>query len=60
MHVKLGVPFLRIFSSPAWDLIREEKHNEMEKNNQPLIFFGYNEDMKTYRVFNHTSKELFF
>lgn len=49
----------RAFGSPTWALIPNEKHQAMEKKSQPLIFVGYCEDMKAYRLFDPISKEVF-
>ena len=51
-HVKLDLSSFRLFSSPTWALILDEKHKTMEKKCQPLILIGYYEDMKAYRLFD--------
>ena len=59
-HVKPNVSPFREFGSTAWDLILDEKHKAMEKKSQPLIFVGYCEDMKAYRLFDPSSKDVLF
>lgn len=59
-HVKLDVSFFRVFVSPAWALIPGEKCKAMEKKSQPLIFVGYCEDMKAYRLFDPSLKDVLF
>jgi hypothetical protein len=59
-HVKPDVSTFRVFGSPAWALIPVEKRKAMEKKSQPLIFVGYCEDIKAYRLFEPITKEVFF
>jgi hypothetical protein len=59
-HVKPNVSTFRVFGSPTWALIPDEKHKAMEKKSQPLIFVGYCEDMKAYRLFDPISKDVLF
>ena len=59
-HVKPDVSFFRVFCSLAWALIPSEEHKAMEKKSQPLIFVGYCEDMKEYRLFDPFSKDVLF
>jgi len=59
-HVKHDVSTFRVFGSLAWALIPVEKHKAMEKKSQPLIFVGYCEDMKAYKLFDPIFKEIFF
>jgi hypothetical protein len=59
-HVKPDVSTFRVFGSPTWALIPDEKHKAMEKKSQPLIFVGYCEDMKAYRLFDPISKDVLF
>jgi hypothetical protein len=59
-HVKPDVSAFRVFGSPAWALIPVEKRKAMEKKSQPLIFVGYCEDIKAYRLFEPITKEVFF
>jgi hypothetical protein len=49
-----------LFGSPTWALIPVEKRKAMEKKSQPLIFVGYYEDIKAYRLFEPITKEVFF
>jgi hypothetical protein len=56
IHVKIDVSTFRVFGSPTWVLILYEKHQFREKKIQPLIFVGYCEDMKAYRLFDPISK----
>lgn len=51
-HVNLNVSSFIVFGSPTWALISYEKHKAMEKKSQPLIFVGYCDDMKAYRLFD--------
>jgi hypothetical protein len=60
IHVKPNVSTFRIFGILAWALILVEKYKAMEKKSQPLIFVGYCEDMKPYRLFDPITKEVFF
>jgi hypothetical protein len=59
-HVNPYVSTFRVFGSPTWALILDEKHKAMEKKRQPLIFVGYYEDMKSYRLFDHIYKDFLF
>ena len=59
-HVDLDVSFFIVFGSLAWALIPGEKHKSMEKKSQPLIFIGHCEDMKAYRLFDPSSKDVLF
>jgi hypothetical protein len=59
-RVSLDVSTFRVFGSPTWALIPVEKCKSMEKKSQPLIFVGYCEDIKEYRLFDPISKEAFF
>jgi len=59
-HVKPDVSTFRVFGSPSWALTPVEKCKDMDKKIQPLIFVGYFEDMKSYRLFDPISKEFFF
>jgi hypothetical protein len=59
-HVKPDDSSFRVFGSPAWALIPVKKHKAMEKKSQPLIFVGYCEDIKAYRLFEPITKEVFF
>jgi len=59
-HVKLDVSTFRVFGSPAWALIPGEKRKDMEKRSEPLIFVGYYEDMKAFRLFDPISKDVLF
>ena len=59
-HVKPIVSTFRIFGSVAWALIQNEKHKALEKKIQPLIFVGYCEDMKAYRLFYPITKAILF
>ena len=56
-HEKPDVYFLRVFGSPTWALILDEKLKAMEKKIQQLRFVGYYEDMKAYRLLDPNSKE---
>ena len=59
-HFKLGVSTFKIFGSAAWALIPNEKHKALENKSQPLIFVGYCEDMKAYKLFDPITKDVLF
>jgi hypothetical protein len=59
-HVKPDVSTFRVFGSVAWALIPNEKCKAMEKKSQPLIFVGYCEDMKAYRLFDPITNDVLF
>ena len=59
-HVKSDVYSFRVFGSVAWALIPNEKRKAMEKKSQPLIVFGYHEDLKAYRLFDHITNDVLF
>jgi hypothetical protein len=59
-HVKPDVPTFRVFGSAAWALIPNEKGKAMKKKIQPLIFVGYCEYMKSYRLFDPISNDVLF
>lgn len=59
-HVNPDVSFFKVFGSLEWALIPGEKWKAMEKKSQPLIFVGYYEDMKAYRLFDPSSKYVLF
>lgn len=59
-HVKPDVSIFRVFGCAAWAIIPHEKHKAMEKKSQPLIFVGYCEDMKGYRLFDPVTKDVLF
>ena len=59
-HVKPNVSFFKVFGSLAWALIPGEKCKAMEKKSQPLIFANHCEDMKAYRLFDPSSKDVLF
>ena len=59
-HVKHDVSTFKVFVSGAWELIPNEKRKAIDKKTQPLIFVGYCEDMKAYRLFDLTTKDVLF
>jgi hypothetical protein len=59
-HVNSNVFTFSVFGSLAWALILDEKRKVMEKKRQALIFVGYCEDMKAYRLFDPISKDVLF
>ena len=59
-HVKPYVSTFRVFGSASWALIPNEKRKALEKKSQPLIFVGYCEDMKAYRLFDPITKDVLF
>lgn len=59
-HVKPDVSTFKVFGSVARALIPNEKRKALEKKSQPLIFVGYCEDMKAYRLFDHVTKDVLF
>jgi hypothetical protein len=59
-HVNSNLSTFCVFGSLVWDLILDEKRKFMEKKRQPLIFVGYCEDMKAYRLFDPISKDVLF
>ena len=59
-HVKPDVSTFKVFGSVAWALIPNEKRKALEKKSQPLIFVGYCEDMKAYRLFDPITKDVLF
>ena len=59
-HVKPDVSTFHIFGSEAWAFIPNDQWKAMEKKSQPLIFVGYCEDVKAYRLFDCDSKKALF
>ena len=59
-QVKLDVSIFCIFCSEAWEFIPDAQWKSMEKKSQSVIFFGYCEDMKVYRLFDYDSREVLF
>jgi hypothetical protein len=59
-HIKPYVSTFRVFDNVAWELIQNEKRKAMDKKVQPLIFVGYYEDMKAYRLFDPITNDVLF
>lgn len=49
-----------VFGSHAWDFILKTKHEALDKKSKSLIFIGYSEDMKVYRLIDLDTHDLFF
>ena len=59
-HVKPDVSTFSIFGSEAWAFILDAQRKTMERKSRPLIFVGYCEDVKAYRLFDSDSREVLF
>ena len=59
-HVKPDVSTFCIFSNEAWAFIPDAQRKAMERKRRPLIFVGYCEDVKSYRLFDSDSREVLF
>ena len=57
---KPRVDHFRVFGSPAWAHIPDEKRKAMEKKSEPCIFVGYCEDVKAYRLLVPGTQEVIF
>ena len=59
-HVKPDVSTFCVFGSEAWAFILDAQWKSIERKSQPLIFFGYYEDVKEYKLFDPNSREVLF
>lgn len=59
-HVNPDVSSFRVFGSAAGAFILDAQGKAMERNSHPLIFVGYYEDSKAYRLFDLVSREVLF
>ena len=59
-HLKPDASSLWVFGSEAWAFVLDAQWEEMEQKSQPLIFVGYYEDAKAYRLFDPNSREVLF
>ena len=59
-HVKLDVSSFKVFGSVTWAFVPNSQRREMEWKSQPLIFFCYCKDVKTYRLFYPNFREVLF
>ena len=59
-HVKLDVSTFCIFYRATWAFIPDAQRKAMERKILLLIFVGYYEDVKVYRLFDSKSREVLF
>ena len=59
-HVKPNVSTFHIFGSEACAFILDAQRKAMERKSGPLIFVGYCEDVKVYRLFDPNSRDVLF
>jgi hypothetical protein len=59
-HVNPNVSSFRVFGIVVWELIPNEKCKDMENKSQPLVFFGYCEDMNSCRLFDPITNDVLF
>ena len=59
-HVKPDVSTFYVFGSEAWAFILDASRKAMERKSWSLIFVGYYEDVKAYRLFDSDSREVLF
>ena len=59
-HVKPDVSTFRVFGSTTYAFVPDAQRKAMERKSQPLIFVGYCENVKAYRLFDPDSREVLF
>ena len=59
-HVKPNVSSFKVFGSTTYAFVPNAQRKAMEWKSRPLIFVGYYEDVKAYRLFDPDSREVLF
>ena len=59
-HVKPDFSTFHVFGSEAWAFIPDAQRKTMERKSRPLIFVGYCEDVKVYKLFDYDFREVLF